>query len=98
MPPTGRRYPQEEVARRGDVIYERDIRPRLKPADKGKFVAIDIETGEYEVADNVLAACDGLRARVPDSQTWLVRVGYPYVYRFGGSELGRIKPRSGAGR
>lgn len=46
---TQRRYSKEEkeeFARRGDAIYEKKIRPHLKPGDKGKYVAIDIETGE----------------------------------------------------
>lgn len=34
---------KEEFARRGDEIYTRNIRPKLKPDDKGKFVLIDIE-------------------------------------------------------
>ena len=39
------RYSKEEFARRGDEIYERDIRPYLGPDDEGKFVVIDTETG-----------------------------------------------------
>lgn len=84
QPKPGPRYPKEEFARRGDAIYERDILPHLKPRDKGKYVAIDIETGEYEIADNELAAVDQLRARLPDPQPWLVRVGYRYTRHFGG--------------
>ena len=57
MATTGRRYDIEEIARRGDAIYDRDIRPYLKPADKGNFVAIDIVTGEYEIATDELTAC-----------------------------------------
>jgi hypothetical protein len=86
MPETKRRYSKEEFARRGDALYEKDIRPQLKPKDKGKFVAIDIETGMYEVAADELKACDKLRARVPEPQIWLVRVGSRYVHRFGGQE------------
>ena len=69
----------EEFARRGDEIYNRDIQPRLKPEDKGKFVAIDIETGAYEVDPDELAASDRLLARVPNAQTWLRRVGWRYA-------------------
>jgi hypothetical protein len=88
MAATGPRYSKEEFVRRGTAIYERDISPLLKTADKGKYVAIDIETGEYEVANDVLSACRQLRARISDPQPWLVRVGCPYVYRFGGHGLG----------
>lgn len=77
------RYSKEEFARRGDTIYERDIEPHLKPDDHGKYVAIDIETGEYEIDADEMVAGDRLRARIPDPQTWLRRVGYRYVRQFG---------------
>jgi hypothetical protein len=86
MASTERRHSKEEFARRGDAIYDSDVRPRLKAEDDGKFVAIDIETGAYEVEVDELAACDRLRARVPQAQVWLVRAGSPYVHRFGGRE------------
>ena len=81
-----RRYSKEEFADRGDSIYETKIRPQLKSSDDGKFAAIDIESGAYELDENELNACDRLRARVPEAQIWLVRVGSPYVHRFGGRE------------
>ena len=82
MSPTERRYSKEEFARRGDETYETQVRPHLKPEDTGKFAAVDIETGSYEVADEELEACDRLHARVPDAQIWLVRIGSRYVHRF----------------
>jgi hypothetical protein len=81
---TTRRYPKEEFGRRGDAIYEEKIRPHLKPRDKGKYVAIDIETGEYEISKNPLTSCHRLRARIPDAQIYGVKVGYPAVHIFGG--------------
>ena len=44
------RYTKEEFARRGDEIYHRDIQPCVTQDDIGKFVVIDIETGDYESA------------------------------------------------
>jgi hypothetical protein len=81
------RYSKEEFARRGDALYLKKIRRQLKAADVGKFVAIDIETGEYEVDADELKACRKLRKRIPDAQIWMVRVGYRYVHRFGGREV-----------
>ena len=86
MASTKRRYSKEEFAERGDSIYESAIRPNLKPNDEGKFVAIDIDTGEHEIDADELTACDRLRARLPEAQIWLVRVGSRYVHRFGGRE------------
>jgi hypothetical protein len=77
------RYSKEEFARRGDEIYNRDIRPQVEAGNKGKFVAIDIESGTWEMDADELAACNRLIARLPDCQTWLVQVGYDYVRRFG---------------
>jgi hypothetical protein len=47
-------------------------------------VAIDIETGAHQIASDELAACHQLRARYPEAQIWMVRVGSRYVHRFGG--------------
>lgn len=77
------RYDKEEFARRGDEIYERDLLPRLGACDRGKFLAIDIETGAYEIDIDELAASDRLLARNPDGQIWLRRVGSRHVRRFG---------------
>jgi hypothetical protein len=77
------RYSKEEFARRGDEIYERVVRPRLEADDLGKFVVIDIETSDFEIDADELAASDRLLARNPEAQVWLARVGSRYAYRFG---------------
>lgn len=89
MAATQPRYSKEEFARRGDAIYEREIRPLVEAGNEGKFVAIDIETGAYEIDTDELAAADYLLARIPDAQVWLRRIGSRYVRRFG------PRPRSG---
>ena len=38
------RYTKQEFARRGDAIYENELRSVLEAGNEGKFVAIDIET------------------------------------------------------
>ena len=78
------RYSKEEIAERGDAIYEREIRPFLVASNEGKFVAIDIESGAFELDLDEMTACNRLRERVPDPQTWLMKVGSRYVHRFGG--------------
>src|SRR5262249_56459102 len=83
---------KKESPRRGDAIYEKDILPKLSAKDVGKFLAIDIETGEYEIARNELRACDKLRKRIPDAQIWMVRVGYRSVHSFGGRNERQERP------
>jgi hypothetical protein len=77
------RYSKEEFARRGDAIYERDIQPLVEPMHNGKFVVIDIETGDFEIDAEELVAFDRLYARHPDAQPWLRRIGSKYAHRFG---------------
>jgi hypothetical protein len=84
MSSTEPRYSKEEFARRGDALYETHVRPHLKPDDHGKFAAIDIETGTYEISDDELEAGDRLLERIPDAQIWMVRIGSRWVHRFGG--------------
>jgi hypothetical protein len=77
------RYSKEEFARRGDEIYERVLRGSLESGNDGRFVAIDIETGDYEIDVDELTASDRLLARVPNAQIWLRRIGSRYAHRFG---------------
>ena len=76
-------YSDEEFARRGDEIYEREVLPHLDAEDKGKIVALDIETGAFAVGPDELAASDRLRAQRPNAEIWFRRVGYRHVHRFG---------------
>jgi hypothetical protein len=78
------RYSKEEFARCGDEIYESQIKPQVEEGNHGKIVAIDLETGDFEVDQSEIAACDRLEARRPDAQIWIVRIGSRHVRRFGG--------------
>lgn len=75
------RHSNEETARRAEEIFERDIRPNLVGKDERWFVAIDIETRDYEVDRDLLAASDRLKARKPNAYLWLRRVGSPCAVR-----------------
>lgn len=77
-------YSKEEFAQRGDLIYQTQIRPQVEAGNQGKIVAIDIETGDFEVDAREIAACNRLEARHPDAQIWIVRIGSRHVRRFGG--------------
>jgi len=81
------RYSKEEFAQRGDRWYETEIRQKVEADNHGKIVAIDIETGEFELADEILLATDRLFERIPDAQPWIVRIGDRAVHRFGSRSL-----------
>jgi hypothetical protein len=73
----------DEFARRGEEIYERDVLPQLGPADQGKAVAIEVETGDYEIDKSEIVAAHRLRERHPAALFWFRRVGSRHFYRFG---------------
>jgi hypothetical protein len=73
----------EELARLGSEVFERRVRPMLRPEDDGKFIAVDVRTGEYEVDEDDYAAVARLRAHSPEAQVWPGRVGQSAAYRMG---------------
>ena len=77
------RYGKEEFARRGTEIYERKVRPQVEASNHGKIVAIDIETGAFEMAEDTLTASQRLLSHCPNAQIWCVRIGHRGVHRFG---------------
>ena len=81
------RYSKEEFARRGNEIYESQIRQQIGEGNDGRIVAIDIETGAFEVADTPMLAVDRLYERHPDAQPWVIRIGHRAVFRFGSRSI-----------
>ena len=78
------RRPREEAVRLGKEIYERDIRPQVEADHFGEYVAIDVETGDWAVADTEIAAMERLRALHPKAVDVLMeRVGYRALRSFG---------------
>ena len=74
----------EELARRGQELYERNIRQKVEPEQIGRFLVVDIESGDYEVADDELSASDRMLARRPHAKLYGLLVGRDHAYRLGG--------------
>ena len=84
MPTTPTR-PQEEIARLGDEVYLRDIRPQVEADHHGEYVAIDVASGSWAISDDLRVAAKRLRAQCPGAtDVWLLRVGYRALHHFGG--------------
>ena len=90
--PTAPTRPLEEIARLGDEIYERDIRPKVEADHHGEVVAIDVDTGDWAIGDNVIAATDRLRTQRSEAiDVWSARVGHHAMYHFGGRPFRRAE-------
>ncbi len=81
------RYSKEEFARRGNELYETQVRSQVEEGNHGRLVAIDIETGAFEIADRIANATEKLFERYPDAQPWVIRIGHRAVFRFGSQSL-----------
>ena len=84
-PTATKQYSREEIGRRGNEIYRRDIRAKVMPQYKGKFLILDIESGDYEMDSDDLSAEEILRARRPSGCFFGLRVGYTTAYTLAGS-------------
>jgi hypothetical protein len=77
------RYSKEEFAQKGDALYDSEIRSQVEEGNHGKIVAIDIETGAFEVGNDSLTAAKQLLKRYPEAQIFGIRIGHRAVHRFG---------------
>jgi hypothetical protein len=85
------RYNKEEHARRGTALYEQHVRSQVEANNCGRIVALDVDSGAFDVADDTLTAAQRLLSRLPDAQVWCVRIGHPAVHRFG-PRLRAVRP------
>lgn len=76
-------YNEEEFARRGNEIYETQVRPQVEEGNYGKIIAIDIETGAFAVGKNSIIASARLLAHHPDAEIWFVQIEHRAVHQFG---------------
>ncbi len=73
----------EFVAARGKEIYQQQIQDKVEPEHKGKFLSVDIETGEYEICTDDLAPTMRLLAKRPDAVIYSLRIGFEIAHRMG---------------
>ena len=74
-----------KIGQRGQEIYDR-LRTLLETEENiGRIVSIDVESGDYEIGDDLVAAGRRLQQRRPDARMYGKRIGYNAVYAVGGS-------------
>lgn len=75
----------EEIDRLGQEIYETRLRATVDtPQNLGLQIVIDVETGDFEIGRDGLAASRRLFARHPGAALYGARIGYNAVYSLGG--------------
>jgi hypothetical protein len=77
-------FTAEEIGRRGQALYEQELRSQVEAEHKGKFLILDIDSGDYEIDADDLTASKRLLARKPSALLYGVRIGSTTAYRLGG--------------
>ena len=94
MPRSGR--DSEEIGRRGEEVYEGSVRAKVEGeaggSNDGRFVVLDVDTGDYEMDDEAVVATARLRERRPDAVFYLKRVGRRAAFRMRGGGIAGGSP------
>jgi hypothetical protein len=73
-----------ETGARAREIYERDLKAKLEPELKGRYVLIDVDSGDYEIGEKTdMNLSRRLRDRHPGARLHLLRIGYPTAGKIG---------------
>lgn len=73
----------DEIARRGQARYDREIRATVESEHHGKFLVLEVDSGDYEVDADRIAAAARIRERRPDAPLYVIRIGYAAAVRLG---------------
>lgn len=85
MPSTKTRLTLDEIADRGEKIYQDRLRAQVREGNVGKYLVIDIGSGDYEIGDEHLPTAKRLCARHPNASLYGMRIGYKAIASFGGA-------------
>ena len=78
----------QEVARSGKELYQRSIRAKVETQENiSKIISINVETGDYEIGDDLVEMSLRLRSKQTDAALWGERIGFDAVYAVGGTLL-----------
>jgi hypothetical protein len=72
-----------DISALGCQIYHEQIEPTLSPDDRRRFVVIDVDSSDYEIADHDIDAVLKLKERRQPGRFYIMRIGYRAAYHFG---------------
>jgi hypothetical protein len=75
-----------QIAARGREIFEHRLRGLLEPDNNGKFIVIDVETGDYEIDEDDLIASMRAYNKRPEGVCYGMRIGYSSAGTLGASQ------------
>ncbi|MEI6433126.1 MAG: hypothetical protein WCP07_13155 [bacterium] len=69
-------FGDSEIAQKAKAIYESSIRAKVEPEHIGKFLVIDVETGEWDMDADDYAASFRMYHKKPQGKRFAVRIGH----------------------
>ena len=84
-------HPRTELATRAQAIYDAELRHKVEPQEIDRYLALDVETRDYEIADSLIDASVRLRERRPPPAAFFAfRIGHRAARKLGGHIGGRL--------
>ncbi len=78
---------KDDLVTLGKKFYEENLKVKLEPEHNGEFVAIEPFLGKYVVDKESGNALFKAREEMPDRIFCLLRVGFEFTHKIGGSWL-----------
>ncbi|MBM3243068.1 hypothetical protein FJZ31_42965 [Candidatus Poribacteria bacterium] len=72
-----------KIGEKGRVMFKK-ISEELERDYRGKFVVIEVDSGNYFVGDTVIEANEKAKEKYPDKVFYLGRIGYRTAFSFHG--------------
>ena len=84
-------YLRTELATRAQAIYDAELRHKVEPQETDRYLVLDVETRDYEIADSLIDASVRLRERRPPAAAFFAfRIGHRAARKLGGHIGGRL--------
>ena len=74
------KYTTKELCSKGEKIYA-ELKEKLEPTLNNKFVAIEVDSGDYFIGNDAVEATNKAREKYPSSVFFLVRIGHLAAFK-----------------
>jgi len=72
-----------QIVEHGQRIYDEHLRSQMERDHMGKFLVVDVLTGDFELGDEDIDASLRILQRRPEALLFGLRIGEEAAYRFG---------------
>lgn len=83
-------YQSSDIVERGKEIYETRLRSLVAEGNRGKFLVIDVQTGEYDLDADEMSALRSAKQRRKDAPLFVMRIGFATAHKMGGQLVSRV--------